>query len=61
VTIYDFAMSKVVELPTLSRAGGEQDESWDGRRNGDVVANGTYFYKIERPEGELWGKIVVLD
>lgn len=61
VTVYDFAMSKVVELPAVTRPAGEQYEIWDGRRGGDVVANGTYFYKIEKSGGEVWGKIVVLD
>lgn len=61
VTIYDFAMSKVVELPAVTRAPGEDYESWDGRKDGTIVANGTYFYKIEKPGGEVWGKLIVLD
>jgi len=61
VTIYDFAMSKVVELPSVTRAAGEQYEVWDGRKNGEIVANGTYFYKIEKSGGDVWGKLVVLD
>jgi hypothetical protein len=61
VTIYDFAMSKVVELPTVTRGPGQQYEVWDGRKGGKVVANGTYFYKISKPGGEVWGKLIVLD
>ena len=61
VTIYDFAMSKVADLPAVTRPSGEQYEVWDGRKEGTVVANGTYFYKIEKPGGEVWGKLVVLD
>jgi hypothetical protein len=61
VTIYDFAMSKVVELPTVNRGPGERYETWDGRKNGTLVANGTYFYKISKPGGDVWGKLIVLD
>lgn len=61
VTIYDFAMSEVVELPTVARPVGEQYVTWDGRKDGTIVANGTYFYKIEKPNGEVWGKLIVLD
>jgi hypothetical protein len=61
ITIYDFAMSEVVSLPSISRGSGEQYESWDGKKDGKIVANGTYFYKLERPDGELWGKLIVLD
>jgi hypothetical protein len=61
VLIYDFAMSKVVELPASARPAGEQYEVWDGTKNGKIVANGTYFYKIEKPGGEVWGKLIVLD
>ncbi|MBU0509719.1 hypothetical protein KKH27_12905 [bacterium] len=61
ITIYDFAMSKVVELPAVTRSPGEHYEVWDGRKNGTIVANGTYFYKIEKPGGEVWGKVIVLD
>ena len=61
ITIYDFAMSKVADLPAVTRPSGEQYEVWDGRKEGTVVANGTYFYKIEKPGGEVWGKLIVLD
>jgi len=61
ITLYDFAMSKVVELPTVTRAAGEHYEVWDGKKDGTIVANGTYFYKIEKPGGDAWGKVIVLD
>jgi hypothetical protein len=61
ISIYDFAMSKVAELPAITRPAGEQYEVWDGRKDGVVVANGTYFYRIEKPSGNVWGKLIVLD
>ncbi|HEY3295133.1 MAG TPA: hypothetical protein VGL38_06825 [bacterium] len=61
ISIYDMAMSKVVDLPTATRPSGEQYETWDGRKNGTIVANGTYFYKISKPGGDVWGKVIVLD
>lgn len=61
IIIYDFALSKVVELPTVTRGPGEQFDVWDGRKDGTIVANGTYFYKIEKPGSDVWGKLIVLD
>ncbi|MFZ5432734.1 MAG: hypothetical protein ACOZB3_03070 [Calditrichota bacterium] len=61
ISIYDFAMSKVVDLPTATRAPGVHYEVWDGKKDGTIVANGTYFYKIDKPGGEAWGKVIVLD
>ncbi len=61
VTVFDFAMSEVVSLPSITRASGEQYEAWDGKKDGKVVANGTYFYRIEKAGGEVWGKLIVLD
>jgi hypothetical protein len=61
VSIFDFSMTKVVDLPTTTRPAGEQYEVWDGKKNGTIVANGTYFYKIEKPGGDVWGKLIVLD
>jgi photosystem II stability/assembly factor-like uncharacterized protein len=61
ITIYDFSMTKVVELPAAARLAGEQYEVWDGRKDGAIVANGTYFYKIDKPGGTVWGKLIVLD
>jgi hypothetical protein len=62
VTIFDFSMTKVTDagLP-VSRPSGELYEVWDGRKNGEIIANGTYFYRIKKPGGEVWGKVVILD
>jgi hypothetical protein len=61
LTVYDFAMSEVVELPSQIVSAGDDYLTWDGKKSGVVVANGTYFYKIEKPGGEVWGKLIVLD
>jgi hypothetical protein len=64
VKIYDFAMDLVINLVDgQHRSGGvEYDEPWDGRnQEGDLVANGVYFFKVEAAGGQTeWGKVVVL-
>jgi hypothetical protein len=62
VTIFDFSMTKVTEpVSGVIRQAGELYEVWDGRKNGEIVANGTYFYRIKKAGGEVWGKVVILD
>ncbi|MCC7430567.1 hypothetical protein IT568_06985 [bacterium] len=62
--IYSFAMEHVVTLlDKKSRSQGERDEVWSGKdRFGRLVANGVYFYKLQR-EGkkDFWGKIVIVN
>ncbi len=63
IKIYDFAMNLVITLlDEVSTAGRDQDREWDGRNEeGDIVANGVYFFKVEAPGGQTeWGKLVVL-
>lgn len=64
VKIYDFAMNLVTTLvDNQDRLGGEEyDEPWDGRNDeGDTVANGVYFFRVEAPGGQTeWGKLVIL-
>lgn len=64
IEIYDFALDLVKTIGPKSQPGGEEIwEFWTGRNeNGQVVANGVYFYKIEA-DGDVLGysKIVVLD
>jgi flagellar hook assembly protein FlgD len=41
--------------------GKEYDEIWDGKNDqGNMVANGTYFFKLEAQGQTEWGKIVVI-
>jgi hypothetical protein len=67
IEIYDWALDLVKKLQVgriQPKYGGEELlVFWDGRNeNGDVVANGVYFYKIKTDKGaEAFGKIVVLD
>ena len=36
--------------------------NWDGRDDdGDLVANGVYFYRLSTDDGVAFGKVVVLD
>lgn len=65
IKIFDFGMNLVKDLVADKFREGNVDayEVWNGRGNdGRIVANGVYFYRLER-EGEkpVWGKIVVLD
>ncbi|MCC7262776.1 MAG: T9SS type A sorting domain-containing protein [Candidatus Latescibacteria bacterium] len=66
IEIYDFASRKVRTLIAGERRAGGQNhasDTWDGRDDeGDPVANGVYFYRVELDSGqETFGKIVVLD
>ena len=67
ISVYDFSMTLVAELPRVERDANEWDEVWDGK-NGfrNIVANGTYFYKITTKtisgkEEVLWGKVMVIE
>jgi len=65
LTIYDFGMNTVAEIvkdrPRL--APGSYAEVWNGtNRWGRTVANGVYFYRLEKEgDGVFWGKIIVLN
>ncbi|KAA3597945.1 MAG: hypothetical protein DWQ06_12660 [Calditrichaeota bacterium] len=60
--LFSFAMEHVISLVSNStRSAGETDEIWNGKdKFGRLVANGVYFYRLER-EGkkDFWGKIVI--
>jgi len=62
--IYDYAMEHVVTVVDAAPRPANNDlyETWDGRTgNGEFVANGVYFYRLELSgDGVYWGKLVVL-
>ncbi len=65
VEIFDFSMDPVRSLVSgkVRASAGEFDEIWDGTNDfGTPVANGVYFYRIERSgQKPLWGKILILN
>ncbi len=65
VRIYDFASRPVRTLVRDAwREGGQvHGENWDGYDDdGDRVANGVYFFRVELDSGrQAFGKVVVLD
>ncbi|MCB9475214.1 MAG: hypothetical protein H6678_15535 [Candidatus Delongbacteria bacterium] len=62
VKLFDFAMDPVkVVADGVSLPAGTSELYWDGRnRQGDLVANGVYFYSIEGPGLSSWGKLMVI-
>ena len=65
IKVYDFALDFVATVVNgkYRDIPGDYYEEWDGRnREGEIVANGVYFYKLDKSgQGEAWGKIVILD
>ena len=65
VAIYDFASGLVRTLAADAPFAGDVDHRilWDGRdQDGQLVANGTYFYRIALSTGQrAFGRVVVLD
>ena len=65
VEIYDFASGLVRDLAADAPFAGGLDHRilWDGLdRDGQLVANGTYFYRIALNTGQqAFGRVVVLD
>lgn len=65
VAIYDFASGLVRNLAADASFAGGVDHRilWDGRdQDGQLVANGTYFYRIALNTGQrAFGRVVVLD
>jgi len=65
IRIYDFASRLVRTLVEEGSFAGQMNhgENWDGTdEDGQPVANGVYFYRIELDSGQqAFGKVVVLD
>lgn len=65
VSIYDINLEPVkTVVSALYRRGGVESDDivWDGTNDdGDLVANGIYYYRVELDSGDdLWGKVVVI-
>lgn len=65
ISLYDFASRPVRELVVnqLRSGQGYHYINWDGRDDdGDLVANGVYFYRLSTDDrAQAFGKVVVLD
>lgn len=62
VTIFDFGMNVVRQLPAENRSTGISESVWDGTDGrGLRMANGTYFYSVDTGSGVVWGKILLLE
>ena len=65
IEIFDFASRRVCVLLDGEARQGQRNyrEGWDGTdADGDPVANGVYFYRLETDQGDrAFGKLVVLD
>ncbi len=68
--VWNFAMEPVIEYTGLNAywGGGSGMMAnygaiiWDGKdANGNIVANGVYFYRLKLNGKELWGKVMVID
>lgn len=64
ITVFDFAMHKVKEVVQGIQASfdGSQERTWNGRNEkGYLVANGTYFIRIEVQNKIEWTKVMVIN
>ncbi|MBS1517197.1 MAG: hypothetical protein JSS91_03840 [Bacteroidetes bacterium] len=65
IRVFDFGMNPVrTIIQNASRSGTDElYTSWDGRNdNGQRIANGVYFYRVEiNDEDPVWGKIILLE
>lgn len=64
VKIFDFALNKVrtvVDNQPRVPENGQNEDAWDGRdQDGNEVASGVYFFKVETPGLTQWGKVALL-
>lgn len=67
--IFDFAMEPVYKSASVALPGGGIGDmsgygalQWDGKNSdGNGVANGVYFYKLQADGETYWGKVLVID
>ncbi|MCX7835253.1 MAG: hypothetical protein N2450_04190 [bacterium] len=62
ITLYSFALEKVGTIVSrVYRPAGDNQEVWNGQINQQAIANGVYFYRLEKGKKETWGKLIILD
>ncbi len=64
IDVYDFAMHRVrnVLSDSSTQFSGSQERTWNGRNEqGYLVANGTYFIRIEVDSEVHWTKVMVIN
>ena len=62
IRIFDFAMNQVKSIDIPLPGSGSFEAVWNGTdQSGRFVANGTYIYVIDKPNGRTDGKILLLD
>lgn len=64
LTVFDFSMRQVrsVLRDHATPFDGSQEWTWDGRNDaGYLVANGTYFIRLEKGDHVAWTKLMVLN
>ena len=65
IGIYNFAMEKVIEISEYVEGDPSYPDrsiKWNGRDSqGEIVANGVYFFRAGTPSGTFWGKIVIIN
>jgi hypothetical protein len=61
LVLYNILGQKVATLLDARRSAGYYDIMWDGRdSNGEPVASGVYFYRLETAEGTVSKKMLLL-
>jgi len=62
VKIFDFSMTLVREILSVSGLIGANEVAWDGTSDGGSrLANGPYFYAVQAKENTFWGKILIAE
>ncbi len=64
IAVFDFAMHRVKSIltDTDTQFSGPQERTWNGRNEqGYLVANGTYFIRIEIDTEQYWTKVMVIN
>ncbi len=61
VAVYNVAGQLVRVLTKAQQNSGQYEANWDGRNEaGEAVSSGVYFYRLETPQANKTGKMVLL-